>query len=112
MVHQESGGTETSNIRTSSGMFLTRKQDAVVAEAERKFSLFANIHEGQGEGLQVGAHVPPSPPLPPARSGSRLRSSVTITEAVLECLAEGDVIVFFLHTKPDAPPLARHIYFC
>ncbi|KAI7835426.1 hypothetical protein COHA_010673 [Chlorella ohadii] len=54
VVDTEKGGGESfSDIRTSSGMFFDRGEDATIREIERRLSEWSLIPVGHGEGLQV-----------------------------------------------------------
>lgn len=48
-----SGKSYESKIRTSSGMFLKRGQDAVIAAIEKRIAAFSMVPADHGEGLQV-----------------------------------------------------------
>lgn len=52
-VETKSGGSEISDIRTSSGVFLNRGQDDVVKRIEERISAWTLMPVGNGEGLQV-----------------------------------------------------------
>jgi prolyl 4-hydroxylase len=53
VVDNVSGERQPSKVRTSSGMFLTRGQDATVAAIEDRIARFTSIPVEHGEGLQV-----------------------------------------------------------
>jgi len=53
VVDNNSGKSVASNIRTSSGTFLTRKQDDVIAKLEAKIAEASQIPEDNGEGIQI-----------------------------------------------------------
>lgn len=47
------GGSETSNIRTSFGVFLDRSEDEVLKRIEERIAAWTLMPVGNGEGLQV-----------------------------------------------------------
>ena len=49
----ETGGSLISDIRTSSGSFVGRRQDATVAAIEARIALWSQIPEDHGEAIQV-----------------------------------------------------------
>ncbi|WIA30952.1 hypothetical protein OEZ86_001000 [Tetradesmus obliquus] len=53
VVNTESGGSDISDIRTSSGVFLERGQDDVVKAIEQRIAAWTLLPVGNGEGLQV-----------------------------------------------------------
>jgi prolyl 4-hydroxylase len=53
VIADEEGNSGVSNVRTSSGMFLERGQDAIVADIERRIARWTLIPVNHGEGLQV-----------------------------------------------------------
>lgn len=53
VVDSNTGGSMVSEVRTSSGMFLNRGHDEVVAGIERRIAEWTLLPEGNGEGLQV-----------------------------------------------------------
>ncbi|GAB4820202.1 hypothetical protein N2152v2_007248 [Parachlorella kessleri] len=53
VVDTSSGGSEVSEIRTSSGMFFSRGEDAVIQDIEERISRWALLPAGHGEGMQV-----------------------------------------------------------
>jgi prolyl 4-hydroxylase len=58
VVAAESGGSEISEIRTSSGVFLDRGQDEVVKAVEERIAAWTLMPVGNGEGLQVLKYDP------------------------------------------------------
>ncbi len=53
VVDASNGGSVPSDIRTSSGMFLLRGEDDVVASIERRIASWTHVPESHGEGFQV-----------------------------------------------------------
>jgi len=53
VVDASDGGSVSSDIRTSSGMFLLRGEDEVVASIERRVASWTHVPESHGEGFQV-----------------------------------------------------------
>ncbi|AEE77452.1 putative prolyl 4-hydroxylase 6 [Arabidopsis thaliana] len=49
----DSGESEDSEVRTSSGMFLTKRQDDIVANVEAKLAAWTFLPEENGEALQI-----------------------------------------------------------
>ncbi|CAA0383997.1 unnamed protein product [Arabidopsis thaliana] len=49
----DSGESEDSEVRTSSGMFLTKRQDDIVANVEAKLAAWTFLPEESGEALQI-----------------------------------------------------------
>ena len=47
------GGSEISDIRTSSGVFLDRGEDEVIRRIEERIAAWTLLPAGNGEGLQV-----------------------------------------------------------
>ena len=58
VVETETGGSEISEIRTSSGVFLDRGEDDVVKAIEERISQWTLMPVGNGEGLQVLKYDP------------------------------------------------------
>uniref|UniRef100_A0ACD5WR01 Uncharacterized protein n=1 Tax=Avena sativa TaxID=4498 RepID=A0ACD5WR01_AVESA len=52
-VDRESGKTVASEVRTSSGMFLPKKQDAVVARIEERIAAWTLLPQENGEAMQI-----------------------------------------------------------
>jgi len=53
VVASDDGHSELSEVRTSQGMFLSRSQDPVVADIERRIARWTLLPVGNGEGLQI-----------------------------------------------------------
>ena len=53
VVETKTGGSEVSEIRTSSGVFLNRGQDKIVSTIEERIAAWTLMPVGNGEGLQV-----------------------------------------------------------
>jgi hypothetical protein len=53
VVVTKTGGSEVSEIRTSSGVFLNRGEDAVIKRIEERISAWTLLPVGNGEGMQV-----------------------------------------------------------
>ena len=58
VVETKNGGSEISDIRTSSGVFLDRGQDEVVRAIEERIAVWTLMPVGNGEGLQVLKYDP------------------------------------------------------
>jgi prolyl 4-hydroxylase len=58
VVDAETGGSLISDIRTSSGAFVGRGQDAVVAGIEKRIAEWSMIPEDHGEAIQVLRYEP------------------------------------------------------
>lgn len=53
VVNSDTGESEDSTVRTSSGTFFSRKEDDVIARIERRVSLTTMLPEENAEGMQV-----------------------------------------------------------
>lgn len=53
VVDTKTGGSDISDIRTSTGTFLERGEDPIVAEIEERIARWTLLPVGNGEGLQV-----------------------------------------------------------
>ena len=53
VVDSDTGGSIDSEVRTSDGTFLDRRQDAVVAAIERRIALVSLVPESHQESLQI-----------------------------------------------------------
>eukprot|EP00854_Cymbomonas_tetramitiformis_P003046 gene3046-3871_t len=117
VVDMKTGGSTFDDIRTSTGTFLSRKQDAVIANVESKLAAWTMIPPENGEGLQwlhvlplhqSGGHVVYEEPKRKPKPGStcldkadqcefwaeRRRKVVaaSVKSAVRKC---GDALLFF-----------------
>lgn len=57
VVDNESGQSVDSDVRTSSGMFLNKHHDEVVARIEKRISHITMIPEENGEGIQILKYI-------------------------------------------------------
>ena len=53
VVDVATGGSTTSDIRTSTGTFIARKRDDVIARIEKRIELWSHVPETHGEAFQV-----------------------------------------------------------
>lgn len=53
VVDMKTGGSTFDDIRTSTGTFLSRKQDSIIANVENKLAAWTMIPAENGEGIQV-----------------------------------------------------------
>lgn len=53
VVDNETGKSVDSKVRTSTGTFFSRREDAVIERIEKRISLVTHLPEDHGEGLQI-----------------------------------------------------------
>ncbi|MDP1739638.1 2OG-Fe(II) oxygenase [Polaromonas sp.] len=134
-VAVKTGGEVLSHDRTSSGMFFTRGENALVARIEARIARLLNWPVENGEGLQVLRYLPgaeykphhdyfdPAEPGTPTilqRGGQRVATLVMYLQAPaqggatvfpelgLEVLPQRGHAVFFSYDRPDASTLSLH----
>lgn len=134
-VAVKTGGEMLSHDRTSSGMFFTRGENALVARIEARIARVLNWPIENGEGLQVLRYLPgaeykphhdyfdPAEPGTPSilqRGGQRVATLIMYLQAPgqggatvfpdlgLEVLPQRGHAVFFSYDKPDASTRSLH----
>lgn len=134
-VVNDTGGEEANAIRTSEGMFFSRKQNALIAAVEARISRVAGVPEHHGEGLQVLKYQPgtqyephqdyfdvsaPGTPTLLQRGGQRIATvlmylntptqggSTVFPDANFEVAARRGQAVLFTYARPEAAARALH----
>ncbi|KAK3242141.1 hypothetical protein CYMTET_48147 [Cymbomonas tetramitiformis] len=105
VVDMKTGGSTFDDIRTSTGTFLSRKQDAVIANVESKLAAWTMIPPENGEGLQVlrydhGQEYRPHYDYFFHDQGKKNNRIATVLMYLTD-VEEGGETVFPRRTKPD-----------